>query len=804
MSSIIKIDEFCNQAECKNCGLNGTPKVLSYIANNEVVDILVLGQSPGWQEVEKGRPFIGDSGSLINPILTQYSPNIAYINVLLCRPLDVVEKKDRVPTSEEIRCCRDRFREDFSFIVDNYHPKIVMVLGVPAKKEFQRLVKMRPEYGQLIVMTFDHPSFILRNSHMKPRYITQLHNALKSVFGGTSNDTIKDFVTYTDNVKMQFLGDVMSSKRIGVDIETNSLDMFSLNFIIGTVAVSCDKATYFFDGREKDIREFGVLLDILKDGKVQKVFADILFDVTSFKQYGIEVVNYTDLFPLAFIYDNTYLEYSLEAITMRYMPELAEYKAKFQSSIESNLYLNAQTEELRNYNCMDAYCTRVLYNGLYDKLPAKPKAIFDKVTVRLLPVLVVMKCSGMKIDTQLLASYRKTFEGRYNDLAKFFLDKHGITSINSVPQVSKWLFQTLKLKPIKFNDPTAAQKAKGLKKGNPSTDKEVLEAYASQVPDVKLLYEARRVANILAYFVPSIEDSLDQEDFVHPNYKHYGIQSFRLACLRPNLQGIPRDETGIEVLDKYPLRRLFISRSPSSVMAEFDYSQQEVRIVAELARDVKMLEAFAKGEDIHTFVASLVFNKAISSITKQERQIAKGCVFGAIFGASAGEMSVRLRIPEQKAQAYLDRFFDIFSSIDSFIRRQHAALIKDSCISTIFGRPRKFILHRHNMSDSKREAGNHAIQAVAADITFSSLIQICDRLTKEDLLNKGVYLIHSVHDSILLDIEKDKLQHIVDTVSGIMSGVPNILGFKVKFPVDCKLGTRWGQSEKLEEVLKCS
>jgi DNA polymerase-1 len=395
---------------------------------------------------------------------------------------------------------------------------------------------------------------------------------------------------------------------------------------------------------------------------------------------------------------------------------------------------------------------------------------------------------------QLLDEYHKIFSDGYTELARMFQNRHGIENINSPIQVSKWLFKDLKLAPIKYT--------KNKNKKTPSTDKDVIEAYAAKYPDVRKLYEARRLANLLSYFLPSIKEHLDPEDIIHPKLKHYGIQSFRLSCSAPNLHGIPRDKTKIEILDKYPLRRLFVARHPDSFIVEFDYSQQEVRIVAELANDVNLLAAFARGDDPHRFVASLVFHKPQDQITEFERQVAKGCVFGAIFGVSARELAIRLRIKESDAQLYLDEFFRLFPSIKKYIERQHDIMLRNGLIVSILGQPRRFVIHQNNINECKREAANHTIQSPAAGITFLSLINVHDKLIQDGVLSKTVYLCNSIHDSLLTDVRRESLEYAVKEIPAIMSSIPKKLGFKVDFPVEAKIGRRWGENIKLEEALK--
>jgi DNA polymerase len=232
---------------CEACPLGGSTKVHSFQTNDDVVDILVVGQSPGKNEVAAKRPFVGESGDLINPVLTQYSPNIAYINVLGCRPVDKEKSIDRVPVSAEIKSCRDRFEQDFLHFARTYNPKVILVLGAVAKKAIANIMKAATSENGLFIdglnlsclnmHQMEHPAHILRNPHMRSQYITNMHNVLKSVFDKNDIDAIiNSFVVYDDDMRDDFLEDYNNSINIGADIETNGLNMFDFTFTIGTGA----------------------------------------------------------------------------------------------------------------------------------------------------------------------------------------------------------------------------------------------------------------------------------------------------------------------------------------------------------------------------------------------------------------------------------------------------------------------------------------------------------------------------------------------------------------------------------------
>ena len=776
-------------ADCTNCSCNGSPLVFSYFLdsdNEEVkaIDVLVLAQSPGKQEVELGRPMIGQSGQLINRIIEKYTHRIGYINSLLCRPVG-----DKTPETLELKCCRERMLGDVKFAIECLNPKIILVFGGSAKKQLKYLQKNCLPMCNIVTYQYEHPAYILRNEHLMPQYVMALHNSLKSVFQEESNvsDT---FVTYSDKYKFQFINDYLNTKVVGVDVETNSLNIFSDDFKIGTVAVSCDKNTYFFDCRLKDFRENEVLIGFLLNDMVVKVFADVLFDVVAFKRLGVEINNITDLFPVAFLYDNTHYEYNLEAICLRYKPEYSAYKSKFKATLIDNNYLTADTTTLFHYNSMDSFATRVLYNELYSKLDVGTRKIYETIYKKLLSILVSIKCTGLKVDPNLLMQYKTIYENRFTQISEVLKDKYGITNLSSTPQIRKWMFEQLKLKPIRETDSGAS-----------STDKKTIEYYAEKVPEIKLLFEARSVASRLNYFIPSIQDNVDKNYVIHPNYKHYGVQSGRIACRSPNLQGIPRDKTGFKVMDETPLRRVFVARHPDSYIVEFDYSSQEVRIIAFLAQDQNMIQAFNDGKDIHKYVASIIFKIEYDKVSSFQRQVAKGCVFGAIFGVSAGELAITLKTDEKKAQAYLDKFFNEFPRIKYYIDKQGDLAVQNKRIVSVLGMPRNFIVNRQTINSVRREGANHIVQSVGAAFTFLSLIKIYEWLKVTGLLNNGVLVIHTVHDSIMFDVKKEHLQFVITKVIEIMESVPSLCKFTIAYPVEYKIGKRWGEDEKLMDII---
>ena len=775
--------DFFELCDCESCLLNNSGRVSSRFDNKEQVDIIILGKSPNRQEVLKKELFVGDTGNLIRPILKAYTENVMFINVLGCRPVDS-KGNDRQPKASEIKACRPRTLSELDYVINKYNPKLVILLGTVAQAEYSKLLDYKPQYVDIPHHHLEHPSYILHNRQIMPRYIKDFNNVLKSVFCSNIDTIIdKQFIDYTPDLYDMFTQDYKSSELVGVDIETNSKDLLhKKEFFIGTTAVSCDKYTWFFDYRNSDIRECLPLRECLAYEGVKKVFTNIMYDVVGLGYKGFEVVNYTDIQPLAFLYDNTLIKYDLESLVLRYAPEWGTYKSRFKATLVDGNYLGASKDVLRVYNSADAYTPKLIYRYLYANIDKATHILFERVTERLLPVLVHMCMSGFNVDWKLWDLYKQMYEERLQEIKEKFKDEYGIANIMSPQQISKWLYEDLKLKPFRFSAETK----------QPSTDKFVIKAFAKKVPKVLELYEARKLAKLLSDLVAAMWEFKDDKGYIHPNYKHFGIQSGRLSCTKPNLHGVPRDVTEFEVINKYPFRRVFTSRGDDWYIVDCDFSQQEIRIIAELSGDPNLIKAYSLDKDVHKFVASLVFGKKEEEVSKFERQVAKSCSFGTVYGISEMGLADTLNVSVKEAKRYLDTFFRTFPRVKMFIDKSKNDAIRQGFVRTILGRPRKFVITKKNAEAVKREATNHKIQSTAADIGFLSLINLYNGLKGFGLLGKYAYIVHMVHDSIMLDVHKTCLDFVKDYTVKTMSEVPAKLGFKVKFDVDVKVSKQWG------------
>ena len=762
---------------CESCPLNNSRKVLSSIPDSP--KLLVVGQSPGRKEQSVGKPFVGKSGQLIRSVIGNFldtDSEVAYINAMRCRPVDA-SGRDRQPLSSELKCCKKYFLSDLHRVYEKHNIKITFIFGAVAKKQLQHQKLINPYY-------FEHPASVLRKGRdSTERFKRQIHAVLTSIF--SSKDLFNKFQLLVNPSEEEFQRFTSGHDVFAVDTETNSLNIFGSDFRMHVVTVSSPDAVAFIDIHGNDIPKY--LAMFLLNASIKKVFANVLFDVVAFEKLGFQVNNYEDIFPLAFMLDNTYHNYDLKSLVFRNFPHYAGYER----SVDRSSIMQSERNSLIRYACYDAILTLMLYNKFIEELKQSDmEHIYNKITVPLLPVLVNITMNGIKVDIALLREYKSKLSIALLELKRYLLKVAGINNINSAPQVRKWLYEDKKVKVRVTTE-----------KGLPSTNKRVIKLLARQIPDVMVLYEARRISHLFSYFFSSLEEHMQGDGFIHPIFKHYGVQTFRLACKSPNIQGIPRSETGLPVLDKFPLRRLFISRSPDYYIAELDYSQQEVRIIACLSQDQNMLRAYQQGKDIHRFVASIIFSKSEEEISKFERQIAKGCVFGAIFGASARELALDSDISEQEASKYLNTFFLRFPSIKRYIDYYNNYSVRRRLSKTVLGRKRRFLKQEKNL-DVGREGANFTIQSLGADFTFLSLIKFHKYLKEEGLLDK-CYIINVVHDSIMIDVHKDYLVQCVLKLREIMTSIPAKLGFPIEFKVDYKIGRRWSESVKeLEQLIE--
>jgi DNA polymerase-1 len=401
--------------------------------------------------------------------------------------------------------------------------------------------------------------------------------------------------------------------------------------------------------------------------------------------------------------------------------------------------------------------------------------VWETIEKPLIPIIDKMEKVGVKIDKKELAKLSKDYHEKLSVLEKKIWEyAGGEFNTNSPKQLGEILFVKLGLKPKN-------QKKTG--SGAMSTKESELEKMREMHPIIGLIIEYREFQKLLSTYIDVIPDLLDSGDRLHAKFLQAGTTTGRMASSNPNLQNIPNEsELGRNI------RAAFVSDKGTKLLS-FDYSQVELRIAAFLADDEKLLDIFKKGEDVHTAVASEIFNVPLDKVDKEMRRRAKVINFGIMYGMGVNALRTNLSagssletkanpsvatVSREEAQKYLDAYFTKFSGLAKFLERIKIDAEQKGYTETFFGRRRYFEGLRSKIpfirAMAERMAINAPIQGTEADLIKLAMIKIDEYLKEEKLLDK-VKLILQIHDELVYEADETVAEKISPKIEKIMENV---------------------------------
>ncbi|MBO5327125.1 MAG: DNA polymerase I, partial [Clostridia bacterium] len=320
-----------------------------------------------------------------------------------------------------------------------------------------------------------------------------------------------------------------------------------------------------------------------------------------------------------------------------------------------------------------------------------------------------------------------------------------------------------------------------------STNAEVLEKLRPYHPIIEEILEYRQVTKLNSTYADGLLKQIEVDGRIHTVFKQTGTATGRLSSAEPNLQNIPiRTDMGKE------LRRYFVAKNDNYLLIDADYSQIELRLLAALAEDQAMLDAFASGEDIHTSTAANVFGVAFDAVTPDLRKRAKAVNFGILYGMGAFSLSEDLHTTLSKAKEYIASYFAAYPQIDSYLKETIKEAYQNGYVTTLFGR-RRYIpelkMQNKNMQHfGERVAMNSPIQGTAADIIKIAMIRV-DRKLKE--LGLDARLILQVHDELIVECHRKDADRAREV---LISEMENAVKLKVALKVGVAQGENWYDS----------
>jgi DNA polymerase-1 len=407
---------------------------------------------------------------------------------------------------------------------------------------------------------------------------------------------------------------------------------------------------------------------------------------------------------------------------------------------------------------------------------AVPEKLFNEVELPLSKIISEMEKTGILLDVEYLKKLSKEFHAELEKLEKKTWELAGQEfNVNSPKQIGEILFDKL-----------------GLKTKNRSTDAEELERLKDSHPIISEIISHRELAKLVSTYIDALPKLADKNGRLHTTFDQAGTTTGRISSKNPNLQNIPkRTELGRSV------RRAFVADKGFN-LASFDYSQIELRVLAILSRDEKLLEIFKKGEDIHNAVASEVFGVPKEKVTPEMRRRAKVINFGIIYGMGINALRQNLGTTREEAQRFYDEYFMHFRGVADYIERAKEDAREKGYTETLFGRKRFFpeikATVEYVRKEAERMAVNAPLQGTAADLIKLAMVKI-DKMLGEKFLKGKARLLLQIHDELVFEIEEGSVPAIAPEIKKIMEGV-----YKGDIPIEVNVvvGKNWEDMVKYD------
>ncbi len=431
------------------------------------------------------------------------------------------------------------------------------------------------------------------------------------------------------------------------------------------------------------------------------------------------------------------------------------------------------------YGAEDADLCLRLHQQLYPQISADPglMRIYGEIEMPSRDILFRMERQGVLIDCELLAEQSKELGQRLVELETLAHEAAGQPfNVNSPKQLADILFTKLGL-PVKKKTPS----------GTPSTDEEVLSELALDYPLPKLLLESRQLAKLKGTYTDKLPKMVNaQTGRVHTSYAQAVAVTGRLASSDPNLQNIP-----VRSAEGRRIRAAFIA-PPGGHIVSADYSQIELRIMAHLSEDARLLEAFAQGEDVHRATAAEIFGVTPIEVGSDQRRVAKVINFGLIYGMSAFGLARQLDLDRSAAQAYIERYFARYPGVARYMESTRNTARMKGYVETVFGRrlwlPEIRAAQAGRRQGAERAAINAPMQGTAADLIKLAMIAVQGWIDAGQLKSR---LIMQVHDELILEVPDDELQRVRIELPPLMTQIAKL---RVPLVVEVGVGANWDEA----------
>ena len=576
---------------------------------------------------------------------------------------------------------------------------------------------------------------------------------------------------------------------ISFDTETTSLDYMNAELVGVSIALKPNEAFYIpinhnYEGVEKQLEEHFVLEALkpfLESDEIPKIGHNLKYDRHILQNLGIDLKGkLLDTMLFSYVNNSTITRHNLDAVSKRYLNiNPTSYEDVAGKGAKQIPFSEVSIEVASEYASEDADISLKLYEHIEPLVQKETKLakLYSEIEGPLIYTLGDIERNGVLIDSEKLNEQSKELEAKILKLEQKVQKSAGEDfNLGSPKQLQEILYEKLGLPVIKKTP-----------KGQPSTAESVLQELSMDFPIVQDILSYRAISKLKSTYTDKLPKMVNSNTGrVHTSYHQAVTATGRLSSSDPNLQNIPiRSEEGRRI------REAFIAPDGYKILAA-DYSQIELRIMAHLSRDQGLMDAFAKGQDIHQATAAEIFSTNIDEVTANQRRSAKAINFGLIYGMSAFGLSKQLQITRAEAQNYIEQYFDRYPQVKHYMDETKQSAKKMGYVETVFGR-RLYLADIESSNYQRRQyaersAINAPMQGTAADLIKMAMILLHQKIREESFEAK---IIMQVHDELVIEVNENQSDELSEITTSVMSEISKL---DVDLKVDADIGNNWDEA----------